>query len=129
MNEKQLSLIKNEYLSFKNRITKEIKDNKISYNVQNCFLINDSWIKQLNLKLTKFENNKKDQKTMIDNLFFLPKKGPEFMNNILSAINCFEDGYNLELVSLKLIEYSYGKVFLNNLNKVSYIACNDKIII
>ena len=59
MDDNKYNLIKNEYISFKKRIEKEIIDNKNSYHLNECFLINDIWVKQLNKNFIDYEGKKK----------------------------------------------------------------------
>ena len=128
MDDIEYNRIKKEYISFKERIEKEIKDNKHSYHFYDYYLINDSWIKQLNINFIEYENKKN---TNCDNniLFYLPNEQPEIINDKLSAINCFKNGLNLELVSKKFFNLIFDKEFLRYCNEISYMAGYNKIII
>ena len=61
MDDKKYTSILQEYNSFKERIEKEIKGQKISSHYNECFFINDTWIKKLNEKFIEYENNKKSK--------------------------------------------------------------------
>ena len=129
MDDIEYNRIKKEYISFKERIEKEIKDNKHSYHFYDYYLINDSWIKQLNINFIEYENKKNTNCNNNNILFYLPNEQPEIINDKLSAINCFKNGLNLELVSKKFFNLIFDKEFLRYCNEISYMAGYNKIII
>ena len=118
------SNIKNEYTSFKDKIKKEIKNNKVSYHINDCFLIRDSLSQEL-------KNNKAYD---LKNSFFGQKFGVQkdnilFINNQSFAITSYKYGYNLELVSKQLIEFIiHDNDFIKN-NSISCFAGYNKLII
>ena len=120
--------IKKEYFSFKNEINKQIKDKNISSN--SAYLINDIWDKDLNQILEKYEKKSKMQNNdNICNDIILLNKGPEFINNISSAIDCFKKNYRLILISKNLMISIYGNCFLNYYNTINYYAGYNNLII
>ncbi len=112
--------IKKEYFSFKNEINNQIKDKKISSS--SAYLINDIWDKDLNNILEKYEiESKKENNDNICNNLILPNRGPEFINNISSAIDCFKKNCRLILMSKNLMISIFAD-FLKNYNTVNYYA-------
>ena len=132
MDDNIINSIKNQYSSFKEKIKNEIKDNKVSSHINECFLINDSWSKEQMQNLQK--NEPKNKSSMKELLLVLAKKKdvpnsvPIIINKQESAINNYKDGINLELVNIKIIQL-IKKDILNNNNTVSYFAGYNKLII
>ena len=110
----QIDSIKEKYKYFKNELDNKIKDNNISiYNNTQCYAINESWINEFNRSST------------------LPRKNPEFLNDISSLINCLKGRKNFSLTNIELMNFIF-KTNKNELNKNSlfkYYTGNNKIII
>jgi len=107
MDDNKYNIIKKEYISFKETIEKEIKNNKSSYHYNDFLLVNYSWIKKLNENFIQYENKK---------IFLLPNEQPEIINDRLSALNCFKEGLKLQLVSKKLFNLIFEEKLLIALN-------------
>ena len=132
MDETNYNSLKEQYDSFQGEIEKQIKDNKVSYLINECFLINDSLIKSLNPNFFQNDNQEtsKPRKDRIAHFILnLPKRGTELIDDKSSAITCFKDGYNLKLITKKLIELIYDEDILNEYNLISYFAGYNKLII
>ena len=102
MDETNYNSLKEQYDSFQGEIEKQIKDNKVSYLINECFLINDSLIKSLNPHFFQNDNQETSKPKKDDITHFilnLPKKGTELIDDKSSAITCFKDGYNLKLIT------------------------------
>ena len=100
-----------------------------------CYLIKDSWI---NAFIRSYDSQRstpkyktKYTKRNINTTFSLPPKGPEFLNDITSVIDCIKNRINFILVNKELMEFVFknNKNELRNYKCISYYTGNKKIII
>ena len=123
---------KESFFSFKKNLEDSIKNDKISLNNTECYLITDIWEKNLTNNFTKIENNIKIYQNKIhfynENFSFMPKDVPEFVNqsNVIFYLN---KGYKLKLIDKELMEKIYDKNSLWENNTVNYFSGNNLLII
>ena len=123
---------KESFFSFKKNLEDSIKNDKISLNNTECYLITDIWEKNLTNNFTKIENNIKIYQNKIhfynENFSFMPKDVPEFVNqsNVIFYLN---KGYKLKLIDKELMEKRYDKNSLRKNSTVNYFSGNNLLII
>ena len=120
MDNQNLSLILNELKSFEIKKRENIKSSSITMKSEDCFLIEESWFKQLVNIYKNFNNN-----NISNNNFSFNENEPIFINNFLSLIN----KEKFQIINKKLIQLIYNEKFSNNNNTVIYYAGNNKMII
>ena len=59
MDEEDFISIKNEFYKFREQLSKNIKKSHISLSVEECYLIEGSWIEELEKGINDYENQKK----------------------------------------------------------------------
>ena len=123
---------KESFNTFKKNLEDSIKNDKISLNNTECYLITDIWEKNLTNNFTKIENNIKIFKSKIyfnnQDFSFIPKDDPEFVNQS-NAIFYLNKGYKLKLIDKELMEKIYDKKHLRENNTINYFSGNNKLII
>ena len=131
MDEEDYILIKNEYYDFNEKLSKNIKNNYISMKNKDCYLIEESWSKELTNYFDKYHKDKNNNKFKNNTDFsdFLPENGPVFINNFSSVIKCLKNNKKLIIISRELIESIYEEDDLKNYNIVKYYSGNNKLII
>ena len=111
--------------SFTERLIKEIKNYKFSYNDKNqCYLILDTWLHDLLNNIEEYERNYYYlyNKTNPDGSFiFWPYDDPIFINNIPLAIDYLKKYQYLEVINRELLELIYEDKYLGNENTESKI--------
>ena len=109
MDEEDYILIKNEYYDFNEKLSKNIKNNSISMKNKDCYLIEESWSKELTNYFDKYHKDKNNNKfkNNTDFLDFLPENEPQFINNFSSVIKCLKNNKKLIIISRELIESIY----------------------
>ena len=132
MNEKKIfNATKECYYDFIENITNEIRKDEFSYNHINCFLIEESWEKELKEKINEYKDIKKFdiQKNPDGSFIFWPEKDPIFINDIESAITSLKKNKKLKLIDTNLIELIYDENFLNSLRTINCFCGNNRLII
>ena len=119
MDKQNLALILNEFKSFENKKIKNIKSSSITMKSEDCFLIEESWFRELVNIYRNFNN------TLSNNNFSFNENEPIFINNFLSLTN----GQKFKIINKNLIQLIYNEKFSNNNNTVIFYAGNNKIII
>ena len=123
---------KESFNKFKKNLEDSIKNDKISLNNTECYLITDIWEKNLTNNFTKIENNIKIYQNKIyfnnENFSFIPKDDPEFVNQS-NAISYLNKGYKLKLIDKELMEKIYDKNSLRENSTVNYFSGNNLLII
>ena len=117
-----LKEIKAEYSLFKAQLAKNINDTQNLHNFEDCFLIENSFIEELE----NYLKNNNLLKSKSKNVFF--KNNLRIINNFEDAIKNINDGIKITLINKKVIELM-GFNNLNNYNNVNYYCGNKKLII
>ena len=111
MDKDYFNSIKEEYYDFEDYLSDIIKDSKISLNNENCYLIEESWNKEL---LGCFEKCQKKKK-ISDYYNFLLEYFPDFVYDFSSILNNLKENIKMKLVSRKLIKLMYEESDIINL--------------
>ena len=111
----------NERKKFRSDLKKKLQKKSFSFCEGDCYLIEESWDKNLNEKIVEYAHEENE-----DYEEFIP---PKFINNIESIINYIKTNKNLKLISKKSIVLIYGKKSLKNNNLIKYYSGNNKLII
>ena len=123
---------KKSFNTFKKNLEDSIKNDKISLNNTECYLITDIWEKNLTNNFTKIENDIKIYKNKIhsnnEDFSFIPKDEPEFVNQS-NEIFYLNKGYKLKLIDKELMEKIYDKKHLRENSTVNYFSGNNLLII
>ena len=123
---------KKSFNTFKKNLEDSIKNDKISLNNTECYLITDIWEKNLTNNFTKIENNIKIYQNKIHfnnkNFSFIPKDDPEFVNQF-NAIIYLNKGNKLKLIDKELMEKIYDKKYLREKSTVNFFSGNNLLII
>ena len=99
-----------EKKGFEKYLKNKLKSEFFSVCKEEYYLIEDSWIIDLNEKIAEYNNDEnEDYDDYEDFNEFIPEDEPVFINNIESIINCVQKSKKLKLVSRKLIELIYKK--------------------
>ena len=129
MNSQIYYTIKNDYYSFRNRLIKNIKNqfNNNSFIDEECYLVNETWTKQIENLFIEFDNkqNKDNSSILNDNIF----DSPEIINDFISILNYIKNNIQFKIISKSFIEYIYKKDYLKDFNYAKYYAGNNKLII
>ena len=83
MEENEFNSIIDEYNDFRKFFSDNIKNNSISLDNEDCYLIKASWIDNLKEGFNEYKKLKKKNELIgvIDYYDLLPEKGPKFINN------------------------------------------------
>ena len=123
---------KKSFNTFKKNLEDSIKNDKISLNNTECYLITDIWEKNLTNNFTKIENDIKIYKNKIhsnnEDFSFIPKDEPEFVNQS-NEIFYLNKGYKLKLIDKELMEKIYDKKYLREKSTVNFFSGNNLLII
>lgn len=131
MDDVKYNCFKEQYNSFQESIEKKIKEQKLSYQINECFLINNSLVKQIKTKFNQYDKNKTSKRKKDDitqTVLILPNKESEIINNKSSAIQFFQKEYNLKLIAKNVLESLYDSKLLMY-NTINYFAGYNKLII
>ena len=135
MTEQEITKIKENYDLFKKDLENKLSNKEITINNKECYLIKEYW---MNVFIRSYNNQQstpkyktKYTKRNTNTSFSLPTKGPEFLNDITSVIDCLKNGINFILVNKELMEFVFknNKNELRNYKCISYYTGNKKIII
>ena len=129
MDEEFIAKLAHLYNSFRNTLESKIKDKKISFNNDECYLIKD-YDNKLNKIIQNYELYRKYKRYSFESSCSLPEP-PDFINSISSMIDCLKNYTNYKLIQKEVILLINDKNKLNN-NKgqlVKYYTGNNKIII
>ena len=135
MDEKSFNYLKNEYIFFKNRLDENIRNCQIRRSLQpseDCFLIEESYIKQLEESFIDYNNPntpKNTYKTYSGTFIPLPLKEPKIINDFKTAINYLDNNKKFALISKKIIQLIDSQNKLIEKKCVVYYAGNRKLII
>ena len=124
MDEEDFKKIIKNYDSFKQKKLKDINSSFIKS--EDCYLIEDYWIDELEKFINNYKNNK--NKKVKDYSVFIP----DYITNINSfstIINCIQNHKKLAIVSKKLLELSYDEDDLKSDICIKYYSGNNKLII
>ena len=131
MDEENFISIKNEFYKFREELSKNIKKSWISLSIEECYLIEGSWIEELEKGINDYENQKK--KNIINEGYnynsFLPNEEFEFINSFSSAINCLKNNKKFKLINKKLLGNIYDEEFLKEQNCIKYYSGKNKLLI
>ena len=128
MDKDYFNSIKEEYYDFEDYLSEKILDSEIFLNSEECYLIEESWNKEL---IECFEECQ-EKKKISDYNDFLPEYLPDFVNDFSSILNNLKDNIKMKLVSRKLMKLMYEESDINILkeyNFVKFYTGNNKIII
>ena len=117
MNELSIKNIKDEYNDFREKMISSIKNPKISnfiYPFEECYLIDETFIKELEYYLSR-------------NLF--PNTEPIIINDFNSAINYLTKSKTISLINKRIIEIIGYRNILMNCKTVLCYGGNNKLII
>ena len=124
MDEEDFNIIVNEFNSFNQNLSNNIKSSSIESEV--CYLIENYWNDELEESINKYNDNKnkkdKDYSKYI----------PDYITNINSfsyIINCLQNDINFGYVSKKLLESSYDEDELSSDICIKYYSGNNKLIV
>ena len=122
---------KNELNSFRQNLEKKIKNKSISLENNECYLIEETWEKDIIKKILQIENNLKSNNNKKDQELYnsSQENNPIFYNDISSAINGIIKGNKFKLIDKKLIELFLDKNALIDNNTVNYFTGNNLLII
>ena len=119
--------------SFTERLIKEIKNYKFSYNDKNqCYLILDTWLHNILNNIEEYERNYYYlyNKTNPDGSFiFWPNDDPIFIDNIPLAIDYLKEYQYLEVINRDLLELIYEDKYLRSFKTINYFCGNNRLII
>ena len=127
MDEKNVQLLNNIYMNFRNRLFNNINNSDTSLFTQqseDCYLVEDLWNNEL-LNYMKENNQNKQYNVNLNNNISFPTIIKDF-DNIIYNIDNF---HKLKLVNKKLIESLPNKTDLKDLPVIQYYGGNNKIII
>ena len=128
MDEKTFIKIINERNKIRSELNEKLKNKSFSICEEECYLIEESWDKDLNENFKEYKNGNFNNENY-DYNELIPEDGPEFINNIESIINFIKKNEKLKLISRKSIELIYDEEFLNDFNLIKYYSGNNKLII
>ena len=132
MTEQEIDDIKEKYESFENELKDKMKDKQICKFNKECYLINECWINDFNNSYELYQNSKKHKSryNKTNTSFSLPKKNPEFLNDIASIIDYVKNGNKFIPVNKELMEFVFknNKKELTKNNFIYYYTGNNKII-
>ena len=117
----------NEFKKFRTTFESRIKKESITYNDNDCYLIDNEWYNELEKKIEIYEKNNSqpsNKKAIYNsrnmrklNVYF-PEQSPVFINDINEAIECFKSSNKPQLISTKLMyKYNNGLLLFNPLDK------------
>ena len=112
MNEKNLTLTKNNFFDFEDDLVKRIKNEQISLKNESCYIVKESWYNKF---ISNYGKN-------LHNF-------PEFIYDLNGIIECIKNDQKLKLINKEMIESKYTKKELKNVNCIKYYAGNNNIII
>ena len=122
-----------KYENFKNKLEKSIRDNKISLDNEECYLIKGNWEKELTDNIGKIHKSCEGIKKGIYTRSisdFLPKNDPVFVNNMFTANSFLNINNKLKLIKKELMEEFYNnKNYLTKNSTVKYFSGNNSLII
>ena len=113
----------NQYYKFRRQLENNI--NNLQHIVKNvCYLIDESWIQNLDSCVNKFNKGVYSHQNIIP----FPKEDPKFINHFSTALSYIKINKNFKIISQQLIDSLYGR---NDIIKsqVIYYAGNNKLII
>ena len=135
MSETLNNKVKKEFNSFNKEFEIKDKNNIISLENNEMYLIEESWFNELSYNI---ENNKKNQYSN-KNLNsknnngikkrILPEDSPYFIDSIEAAINYLLKKNKFKLIIKKLINLLYREIDLTDINIVNYYSGNNNLII
>ena len=136
MNEQQIISVKNDYDTFRNKLTNKIKDKNILMNNIECYLIKEDWISKLSKVYNEQGSNQKYKRyksrytTEINSTVSLPDKNEDFLNDFSSLIECLKTKKRFKLINRESIEQIFNNNYeLRAINFIYYYTGNNKIII
>ena len=119
MDEEHFIDLMEEYSNFRGNLEIRISNSSISSGEEVCYIIDEFWNDELFNCFNEFNNLKK---------ISLPKKTPNFINDIPTLIDWIKNKKKFKLISKDLICFIYkNKLKMNSL--VNYYCGNKKLII
>jgi len=128
----------NEFKTFKTIFETRIKKDNITYNDNDCYLIENRWYNELekNIKISEknynqFQINKNGvyNRNITNSKVSFPKGSPIFINEINKAIEYLKSNNKPQLVSTKLMSRIIKNEDLKNKNVVKYFPGFNNLII
>jgi len=113
----------NQYYEFRNQFHNNINNSR--HIIQStCYLIDESWIQNLDFCFNKF--NKREYS--YQNIIPFPKENPRFINDFSTAVTYIKINKNFKIISQQLIDLLYERKDIIRSN-VIYYAGNNRLII
>ena len=128
------NVIKKAFNNFWSLLETRIKNENTSYYDNECYLIDNNWYNELEKNIRDYENNllsynnKKFKKINKPELL-IPKKFPDFIDNINKAIEFLKAKIKPKLISKNVLNSIYKKEELKNINMVKYFSGFNNLII
>ena len=131
MEEEDIISIKNIFYDFKEKISKDINNNSISMDNEDCYLIEESWSNELVECLNRYHDYKNKNKIKKNQNLeeYLPQNEPKFIKNFSDIIKCLKSNKNMIIVTRELMLSIYEEDGLKICNIIKYYSGNKKIII
>jgi hypothetical protein len=121
--------IKTEYDSFRNKLTKTIKDFPNNYFHEDCYLVEQFFIKKIEKYFNEIIEAKRQYNYSQQYINTLNIEETNIIKDFKTMIDFINNDIKISLVSKRLIELMDFKNILNNNNKVVYYGGNGKLII
>jgi len=113
----------NQYYEFRNQFHNNINNSR-NIIQSACYLIDESWIQNLDFCFNKF--NKREYS--YQNIISFPKENPRFINDFSTAVSYIKNNKNFKIISQQLIDLLYEKPDIIRSNTI-YYAGNNRLII
>ena len=124
--------IKESYNSFRKKLEESIKNNGLSLNNSEYYLINDTYNKELKNNLDRIESIVKynlNKLNTIEKKDITPQRKLDFINEISKVIDLLNNKSKFSLFSKELMIQWFDINFLRKYNTVNYFCGNNLLII
>ena len=123
---------KEAYNLFRQELEESIKNNSLSLNNSECYLINDTWNKELKNNLDRIESiikNYSNKLNTIEKKDITPQRKLDFVNEISKVIDLLNNKSKFRLFSKELMIELFDINILRKYNTVNYFCGNNLLII